>query len=406
MLGSSIINDILDSLYDLRYFESGISDEASLKDAAKHGASSLTFTSTVARLTNELRLIYNIEANVSEVKCKEDADTFLSELNNFLVEYGSPFSNTLLQDEEDCFALLLFLVSELQAARIYYSKKEQNHNDELEKPNHLFEVFKLICITLRLSKPPPSITLTSFIQGISKKLNELVASQTHLSQPLVGDLTTEQWKVLELLNNELKLEYESRRAMLIKRLDVTISSFNWSNTAKTNMDRITAAYQALRHKLDAESPVSLAHLIAARQDLAQVCKTSFGETRHSCPINKIVIGKVPDRGGRTNEISAPPPEMPSWQKRQDGGGRGGRGGGGRGGGGRGGGSRGSGGHHQGSRQRQNNQSSDNQASSRGFSGNGQSRWGRGRGNRPGGNQFFNQQVNAGDGFSSAHTYTN
>lgn len=34
------------------------------------------------------------------------------------------------------------------------------------------------------------------------------------------------------------------------------------------------------------------------------------------------MGAVPDRGGRPSEIQAPPPEMPVWQKRTDGGGRG------------------------------------------------------------------------------------
>lgn len=34
-------------------------------------------------------------------------------------------------------------------------------------------------------------------------------------------------------------------------------------------------------------------------------------------------GRVPDRGGRPTEIEPPPPEMPSWQKRTESGGRGG-----------------------------------------------------------------------------------
>ena len=39
-----------------------------------------------------------------------------------------------------------------------------------------------------------------------------------------------------------------------------------------------------------------------------------------------MIGAVPDRGGRTDTMQAPPPEMPSWTQRkpdQGGGGRGG-----------------------------------------------------------------------------------
>lgn len=66
-------------------------------------------------------------------------------------------------------------------------------------------------------------------------------------------------------------------------------------------------------------------------------------------VHQIQMGRVPDRGGRPSEIEAPLPEMPPWQKRQDGGGgwrgggggwRGGGGGGGGWGGGKGGGWRG------------------------------------------------------------------
>ena len=44
------------------------------------------------------------------------------------------------------------------------------------------------------------------------------------------------------------------------------------------------------------------------------------------------MGRVPDRGGRPSEIDAPPPEMPRWQERKEGGRGGGGHGGGRGGG--------------------------------------------------------------------------
>jgi hypothetical protein len=33
-------------------------------------------------------------------------------------------------------------------------------------------------------------------------------------------------------------------------------------------------------------------------------------------LHKILIGKVPDRGGRTGELQPPPPEMPAFMQRQ------------------------------------------------------------------------------------------
>merc|ERR1719354_1068744 len=60
--------------------------------------------------------------------------------------------------------------------------------------------------------------------------------------------------------------------------------------------------------MSSESSVSVAHLLAAREDLSQIYKTASGKTRHSCKINKVQMGAVPDRGGRCNEGDAPPPE--------------------------------------------------------------------------------------------------
>ena len=53
-------------------------------------------------------------------------------------------------------------------------------------------------------------------------------------------------------------------------------------------------------------------------DLLSVQRTSYGDVRKNtqCEINKVVIGSVPDRGGRPNE-TRPPPEMPSFRKRTE-----------------------------------------------------------------------------------------
>uniref|UniRef100_A0A8C7MJD7 Family with sequence similarity 98 member B n=1 Tax=Oncorhynchus kisutch TaxID=8019 RepID=A0A8C7MJD7_ONCKI len=136
---------------------------------------------------------------------------------------------------------------------------------------------------------------------------------------------------LEQINTVLSSEYECRRRMLMKRLDVTVQSFGWSERAKAGgVTSLSVSYAQ-----QTSSSVGMAHLLAAREDICNVVKTSSGSSRENtaCAVNKILMGRVPDRGGRPSEIDAPLPEMPAWQKRQDGGGGwGGRGGGGWGGG--------------------------------------------------------------------------
>lgn len=79
----------------------------------------------------------------------------------------------------------------------------------------------------------------------------------------------------------------------------------------------------------------LVALLAARESMAIIEKTSSANVRKNThtDIQKHVMGRVPDRGGRAYEHAPPPPEMPSWQQRSGpgagrGGGRGGGGGGG------------------------------------------------------------------------------
>lgn len=124
---------------------------------------------------------------------------------------------------------------------------------------------------------------------------------------------------IEAINQALINEYDVRRKMLLKRLDVTVQSFGWSDRAKTHSEKLAKVYQPLRSALCTKSKISVAHLLAARQDFSKILRTSSGKIREksACAINKVLMGRVPDRGGRPCEIEPPPPEMPSWQKRQD-----------------------------------------------------------------------------------------
>ncbi|KAG6438733.1 hypothetical protein O3G_MSEX000176, partial [Manduca sexta] len=116
---------------------------------------------------------------------------------------------------------------------------------------------------------------------------------------------------------------------------ISIISFQWSERLKARKDAIQSTYRPKREQLKVKPDVKLSDFLAARTSLLQVEKTSSATVRKNTQsdVNKVIIGQVPDRGGRPNEQQPPPPEMPSWQQRgpsSQGGGGGGRGGGGRG----------------------------------------------------------------------------
>jgi len=75
-------------------------------------------------------------------------------------------------------------------------------------------------------------------------------------------------------------------------------------------------YEERRKTLKNEPKVTMADLLAARDDLAIIEKTSSANVRKNTrsKINSVIIGAVPDRGGRPYEQEPPPPEMPPWQK--------------------------------------------------------------------------------------------
>ncbi len=79
-------------------------------------------------------------------------------------------------------------------------------------------------------------TLTSVLVH-TFKIKELLAKvpKDHVSKPILkARLSDKQWDNVKYINQALTQEYECRREMLLKRLDVTIQSFKWSDRAKVS----------------------------------------------------------------------------------------------------------------------------------------------------------------------------
>ncbi|XP_029925841.1 protein FAM98A [Myripristis murdjan] len=340
-------NDILVSLEDLGY-QGPLLEDGALEAAVSGGAASPEFTKLCAWIVSELRLYCRLEENVQATNCPSEAEGFQLEMSGLLSELACPYSvltsgdvTQRLLNRTNCLLLLTFLVSELEASRMILINKPQKKAQESEG-SPVFMELKGICVALGMSKPPANITMFQFFSGIEKKLKEAISRvpATHVGEPLMKKaLGPVHMEKIEAINQALVNEYEVRRKMLLKRLDVTVQSFGWSDRAKTHAEKMAKIYHPLRAALSMKSKISVAHLLAARDDLSKILRTSSGRIREktACAINKVLMGRVPDRGGRPCEIEPPPPEMPSWQKRQDapqggghygGGGRGGGGGGG------------------------------------------------------------------------------
>ncbi|XP_035222267.1 protein FAM98A-like [Stegodyphus dumicola] len=184
-------------------------------------------------------------------------------------------------------------------------------------------------ISLRFGKPPDTITPQQLFTEVEKKLKSL--SHPFSPKEVVGELlfsgylTEKQWFQLERLYQEIYLEYKARRNLLLTRLDVTVKSFCWSERLKSKSDQVMNIYKKKKSGLTVDPAVKISHILAAKADLAIIEKTSSASVRKNTTseVNKVIIGSVPDRGGRPEEQQPPPPEVPSWQKSDSGSARGG-----------------------------------------------------------------------------------
>ncbi|XP_067942238.1 protein FAM98A-like isoform X2 [Watersipora subatra] len=259
----------------------------------------------------------------------ESNSCFLMELSGFLREYGCPHRKLVegpvdqrLQDSQSKLHLIDYLLSEFQAAQIYFTDKPQQvvrqrpyqQTTELSCSENLKQT--LIC--LGFSKPPPSITPFDLFSKLEAKLRELITRfPSAVGTPLLkAQLTAAQWQKVLHYNSRLTQEYNLRQEMLRKRLDVTIQSFLWSDRAKAKEEEVMKSYQPLQRNLARVKQVSLSDLLAARDSLLNIEKTNLNRRGAETPINKVIMGNVPDRGGRTGNMQVPPPEMPSFTKRQ------------------------------------------------------------------------------------------
>jgi hypothetical protein len=274
-----------------------------------------------------------------------DLSGFLKELQyTFEAFSGDGNINSRLQTIESRYLLLEFLISELMTQKMLLKiskpkdKKDQNLKI-VESPVAI--ALKDIAITLNLGKPPENISPESLFNKITSQLDETIKAipdaTKRIGKPLFNpkkSLNTDQWNKIAKIQHELDDEYNLRRKMLMTRLDVTIQSFKWSvkEPAKESLinERFSNKLQQIEKIQYGDRRTDVVALIAARDKIAIIEKTSSANVRKNTAskLQRHIIGKVPDRGGRALENQKPPPEMPSWQKRQSGGDnqRGGRGG--------------------------------------------------------------------------------
>lgn len=138
--------------------------------------------------------------------------------------------------------------------------------------------------------------------------------------------------ILGQVNGMLQQDYAARRAMLVKRLSVTVQSLLWGEGAvASGGEGGSLAAEASRRLAGMGGEplaVALADVFEAGPELLYLAGLRVTSTPPHSAVKGVVIGAVPDRGGRAGEMRPSASDhMPAWMsKRAAGGGRGGRGG--------------------------------------------------------------------------------
>lgn len=115
----------------LRY-KGPLNEKSCLLSALEEGPKCVEYTNVVSFLTNELKVLCNIDEQVNSITNPEDSITFLLELSSFLKELGCPYKSLTHGHISDRFdnipdrlLLLNYLSNELMAARILREKRRE-----------------------------------------------------------------------------------------------------------------------------------------------------------------------------------------------------------------------------------------------------------------------------------------
>uniref|UniRef100_A0A2K6GL14 Family with sequence similarity 98 member B n=1 Tax=Propithecus coquereli TaxID=379532 RepID=A0A2K6GL14_PROCO len=243
--------DVLDTLEALGY-KGPLLEEQALTKAAEGGLSSPEFSELCVWLGSQIKSLCNLEESITSA---------------------------------------VFLSTELQASQILQNKKCKN--SQLDKNSEIHQEVQAMCDTLGVPKSTTS-DIPLMLNQVESKVKDILSKvrNNHVGKPLLKiDLNPEQAQQLERINDALSCEYECRRRMLMKRLDVTVQSFGWSDRAKVKTDDIARIYQPKRYALSPKTTITMAHLLAAREDLSKIIRTSSGASREktACAINKVGV---------------------------------------------------------------------------------------------------------------------
>jgi len=304
-----------------------------------HPSFGATCSSLIGKLNHYDKSIALVDGDASVAQIYEECKSRMPPFTLESVRNGS--APDMLQ-----YRILHFLCTNLQAERL--AKRANSGSARLESAGErgkvVFQLDKM-CQDLRVVPPQDAPTELDIIAALREKIEQVLQtvsadllrdppraiSATEGSAAAVGstEVSLEQRALLDEVEAVYFDDFLLRRRMLMTRLDVTIQSFLWGERSHGKEGEIVAAIQAQRQHLTEVPPrYTVDDALLAPVSLLHEHAKRVVDTSGKSLVKTVIIGSVPDRGGRANEMRPKKADLGF-----GGGGRGGRGGGGGGGGG-------------------------------------------------------------------------
>ncbi|CAD5221513.1 unnamed protein product [Bursaphelenchus okinawaensis] len=276
------------------------------------------FSRVVGWLAGELHVLLQLENTVEEIENVNQEQKFVSELSAFLSEYEGETVDIQaskhgdLSTDEGRLKLLQYLLSQVKPARLIALKRLQKQRiDELSKPSDPLKELARILVLLNIRPDQVQdqhVLMDKFKSEVQKTFNGLVRRPKPIFN---GKFNDKQWSQLNTFAQNFTKDYKVRTEMLLKRLDITIESFLWSDKVHQLEKSVMKAYLPERNTLGYWKPIGVEGLLGATEDLLIIEKASSSRQRTGTrsKISDFMLNQVPaDRGGRTDNTVSPPKE--------------------------------------------------------------------------------------------------
>jgi hypothetical protein len=225
--------------------------------------------------------------------------------------------------------LISYLISEAQTALL---EQRTTTNDSAQTTSETVLRQNLIRMLDNLTKKKKDIPSknTDLVKLLHSEVVRHINNEKEGDcKPLIDKKSLNKNEITAVRNilEDFNLDFSLRKKMALQRLDLTLQSFLWSNKAQGQESSIIATIRPLVAQLHALPFVVTEDLIYNADD--SLTRTQYAAVGSGgsgrVAVKDVLIGNVPDRGGRVEDVR-PHDLMPTWTKRGTTGGGGSRGG--------------------------------------------------------------------------------